>query len=306
MLFEAFLTKRNQKRMNFIHVNDTRIPALGFGTFRLRSRDAERMVRVALDIGYRHIDTAEAYNNEEAVGRAIRASGVPRDEIFLTTKVWPDHFAADELPAAVEHSLQRLGVDYVDLLLLHWPNPGVPLEETIGALNAMQEARKTRLIGVSNFTVGLLDNARSVTAVPLSVNQVEYHPFLDQAPLLNAVREADMALTAYSPLAKGKVAENDTLKEIAAGHGKTAAQVSLRWLMQQDSVAAIPKASSRAHAEENFDIFDFELSEEEMKAIYKLTRPDGRLVNPANLAPDWGSRESANVPTDPDRETTGP
>lgn len=285
--------------MKFVDINSTEIPALGFGTFRLRGREAERMVRLALDIGYRHIDTAESYSNEEAVGRAISASGVPRDEIFLTTKVWPDHFAADEFPAAVEHSLQRLGVDYVDLLLLHWPNPGVPLEETIGALNAMQQAGKTRLIGVSNFTVGLLENALSLTAVPLSFNQVEYHPFLDQTPLLNAVREAGMALTAYSPLAKGKVARNDTLKEIGAGHGKTAAQVSLRWLLQQESVAAIPKASSKEHAVENFDIFDFELSAEEMKAIRKLSRPDGRLVNPANLAPDWGSRESANVPTDP-------
>lgn len=286
--------------MKFIDINGTEVPALGFGTFRLRGREAERMVRLALDIGYRHIDTAEAYSNEEAVGRAISASGVPRDKIFLTTKVWPDHFAADELPAAVDHSLQRLGVDYVDLLLLHWPNPGVPLEETIGALNAMQQAGKTRLIGVSNFTVGLLDNALSLTAVPLSVNQVEYHPFLDQTPLLNAVREAGMALTAYSPLAKGKVAGNDTLKEIGASHGKTAAQVSLRWLLQQERVTAIPKASSKEHAVENFDIFDFELSAEEMKAIQKLSRPDGRLVNPANLAPDWGSRESANVPTDPD------
>ncbi|MDX1687410.1 MAG: aldo/keto reductase [Candidatus Promineifilaceae bacterium] len=291
--------------MKFIDVNDAQIPALGFGTFRLRGRDAQRMVRVALDTGYRHIDTAESYGNEEAVGRAIRASGVPRDEIFLTTKVWPDHFAADELPAAVNHSLQRLGVDYVDLLLLHWPNPGVPLEETIGALNAMQKAGKTRLIGVSNFTLGLMDNARSLTAVPLSVNQVEYHPFLDQSALLNAIRDNGMVLTAYSPLAKGKVTDDDTLKEIAAEHGKTAAQVSLRWLIQQENVAAIPKASSQAHAEENFDVFDFELSDEEMKTIHKLSRPDGRLVNPAQLAPDWGSQESANVPVDSEREMAG-
>lgn len=288
--------------ININNINGMEIPALGFGTFRLRGRDAERMVRLALEIGYRHIDTAESYGNEEAVGRAISASGVPRDEIFLTTKVWPDHFAADELPAAVEHSLQRLGVDYADLLLLHWPNPGVPLEETIGALNAMQQAGKTRLIGVSNFTVGLLDNARSLTSVPLSVNQVEYHPFLDQTPLLNAVRETGMILTAYSPLTKGKVAKNETLKKIGARHGKTAAQVSLRWLLQQERVAAIPKASSREHAAENFDIFDFELSVEEMKTIHELSRPDGRLVNPANLAPDWGSRDSANVPIDPNRE----
>lgn len=291
--------------MEFIDIDDTQIPALGFGTFRLRGREAERMVRMALEIGYRHVDTAEAYGNEEAVGRAIRDAGVPRDEIFLTTKVWPDHFAADELPAAVNHSLQRLGVEYVDLLLLHWPNPGVPLEETIGALNAMQKAGKTRLIGVSNFTIGLLENARSLTAVPLSVSQVEYHPFLDQSDLLSAVRDHGMALTAYSPLAKGRVADDDTLKEIAAGHGKTAAQVSLRWLIQQENVAAIPKASSRAHAEENFDIFDFELSDEEMNAIHQLSRPDGRLVNPARLAPDWGSQESANVPTDPDTEMAG-
>jgi len=284
--------------MKFIDVNDTQIPALGFGTFRLRGRDAARIVRVALELGYRHVDTAEAYGNEEAVGRAMRDSGVPRDEIFLTTKIWPDHFAADELPAAVDHSLQRLGVDYVDLLLLHWPNPGVPLEETIGALNAMQKAGKTRLIGVSNFTIGLLHNARSLTTVPLSVNQVEYHPFLDQSALLNAVRDNDMALTAYSPLAKGRVADDDTLKEIAARHGKTAAQVSLRWLIQQKNVVAIPKASTEAHAEENVDIFDFELSDEEMNVIHQLSRPSGRLVNPAHLAPDWGSRESANVPTE--------
>ena len=288
--------------MKFFAVNDTQIPALGFGTFRMHGREAEEMVRTALDVGYRHIDTAESYSNEEAVGRAISASAVPRDEIFLTTKVWPDHFAADELPAAVNHSLQRLGVDYVDLLLLHWPNPGVPLEETIGALNAMQKAGKARLIGVSNFTVGLLDNAVSLTRIPLSINQVEYHPFLDQSALLEMVRDADMGLTAYSPLAKGKVADNDTLREIASGYGKTAAQVSLRWLIQQENVAAIPKASSQQHIKENFDIFDFELSDDEMSAIHNLSRPDGRIVNPAQLAPDWGSQESANVPTDPERE----
>lgn len=284
--------------MKHIEANGVMVPALGFGTWRLNDREAEEMVSIALEIGYRHLDTAEGYDNEEGVGRALRASGVPREEIFLTTKIWPDHFAQEEFPVAVNASLERLGVEYVDLLLLHWPNPRIPLENTIGALNAMQQAGRARQIGVSNFTPGLLDNARSLTAVPLLTNQVEYHPFLEQSTLLDAVRDAGMALTAYSPLAKGRAATNETLAEIGQAHGKTAAQVALRWLVQQEQVAAIPKASSREHAAENFAIWDFELSEEEMARIFALNGRDERLVNPARLAPDWGTPRAEEDETD--------
>ncbi|MDX1662736.1 MAG: aldo/keto reductase [Candidatus Promineifilaceae bacterium] len=284
--------------MKTVQANGASIPALGFGTFRLKGDEAEAATRMALEVGYRHIDTAQAYENEEAIARAIRASGVPREEIFITTKIWPDHFDEEEFPVAVNARLQALETDYVDLLLLHWPNPSVPLEDTIGALNVMREVGKTRHIGVANFTTGLLDEALSLTAAPLVTNQVEYHPFLDQSTLLTEVHDYGMSLTAYSPLAKGQVAEDETLQEIGAAHGKSAAQVALRWLLQQEGVVAIPKASSREHIEQNFAIWGFELDDDEMARIFSLTERNDRLVNPARLAPDWGTPRAEEPATD--------
>ena len=273
--------------MKTISAHGAEIPALGFGTFQMEEDEAEESVREALDIGYRHIDTAQIYGNEAGVGRAIAASSVDRDDIFLTTKVWPDYFAPKDFRDSVDESLRKLQTDRVDLLLLHWPKFDGPMAPTVNALNQVHDDGKALHIGVSNFTVDLLTRARNQSAAPLVTNQVEYHPFLRQTPVLDAVREAGMMLTAYSPLARGKVLDSEVLQDIGARHGKSPVQVSLRWLLQQDAVSAIPKASSSSHRRANFEVFDFELSDDEMTRIHDLARPDGRLISPSTLAPNW-------------------
>ena len=259
------------------------VPALGFGTWLVTGQDATDGVREALEIGYRQIDTARAYENEREVGRGIAESGVPRDEIFLTTKVPHDDARADEVERDAEQSLERLGVDQLDLLLLHWPNPDVPLEETLTALNKVREDGRTKQIGVSNFPAGLLRQALEIA--PVFCNQVEYHPFLDQSRLLELARANDVLITAYSPLAHGKVPDDATLPQIGEQHGKTAGQVALRWLLDQPGVSPIPKASSRERRQENFDVFDFALTDEDRERIAALPK-DVRTGNPP-WAPDW-------------------
>lgn len=257
--------------MQFVESNGASIPALGFGTFRLADGEAESMIGEALAMGYRHVDTAQIYGNETGVGRGIRGSGVDRDEVFLTTKVWPDNFERDSLLSSMQQSLSRLGVDHVDLVLLHWPSRSVPLEETISALNESRERGDTRHIGVSNFDPALLSRAAGMSDAPLINDQVEYHPFKDQSQVLESAREMGISVTAYSPLAKGRVSGNETLGEIGKDHGKNEGQVALRWLVQQ-GVIAIPKTASPERCRSNFEIFDFELSEEEMAAIGVLAR----------------------------------
>ena len=273
--------------MEFVHAHGAEIPALGFGTFEIHGPQAEEMTHHALEVGYRHIDTAQAYENEAEVGQAIERAPVDRDEIFLTTKILPQDFGRRDLPVAMEKSLDQLGTDYVDLVLLHWPNPNVPIADTMAALQEVFDAGHARHIGVSNFTVALLNEAIAHSDVPLVTNQVEYHPFLSQAPVLDAVRTNGMSLTAYSPLAKGNAAKNEVLQRIGEAHGKSAAQVALRWLVQQDGVIAIPKTANPDRCETNVQIFDVELSDEEMAQIHDLARPDGRYVNPPGLAPAW-------------------
>ena len=272
--------------MQTLTVNQVEIPVLGFGTYQLEGDVAARMVPRALELGYRHIDTAQIYENEEAVGEGMKASGVPREEIFLTTKVWVDRFEHDALLASVDESLNRLGTDYVDLLLLHWPNPDVPLTETLAALMQVQDAKKTRLIGVSNFTTALMRRAADICGnQKLAVNQVEYHPFLDQSPVIQEAAVLGMEVTAYRPIAKGKVLEDETLTRIGKQYEKNGAQITLRWLVQQGAIA-IPRTSKADHAQQNFDIFDFSLTEQEMADISAL-RGNQRLVSPESLAPNW-------------------
>ena len=267
----------------FVEVRGVRVPALGFGTWLVTGQDATDGVREALEIGYRQIDTARAYENEREVGRGIAESGVPRDQIFLTTKVPHDDATADRVERDAEQSLERLGVDHLDLLLLHWPNPDVPLEETLTALSKVREDGRTRQIGVSNFPAGLLRQALEIA--PVFCNQVEYHPFLEQSALLDLARANEVLITAYSPLAHGKVPGDETLRSIGARHGKTAGQVALRWLLDQPGVSPIPKASSRERRQENFDVFDFALTDEDREQIEKLPK-DVRSANPP-WAPDW-------------------
>jgi len=259
------------------------VPALGFGTFQLEGRDCYDGVRHALDLGYRHVDTAQMYGNEEQVGQAIQDSGVAREEIFLTTKIWFENLTSKKVRSSTERSLEKLQVERVDLLLIHWPNDDVPLEETLAAMLELREKGWTRHVGVSNFPPSWLERALKVA--PVFCNQVEHHPFLGQGTLLDMARQHGMLLTAYSPLARGLVPKDPTLQEIGRAHGKSAVQAALRWLIQQPDVAAIPKASTAEHRRANFEIFDFELSDDEMQRIDGLARGQ-RVIDPG-FAPDW-------------------
>ena len=269
-----------------VETHGATIPALGFGTWQLRGRTARAVVETALEIGYRHLDTAQMYDNEAEVGAALAASSVARSDVWLTSKVWPEEFRADDLLRAAEERARLLGTP-PDLLLLHWPSRTIPLEETIPALGTVVERGLARFAGVSNFTTAQIEEAVRLAPVPLVCDQVEYHPFLRQRAVLATLRKHGMALTAYTPLARGRVLRGPVLERIGRAHGKTAIQVTLRWLVQQPGVCAIPRTSKPENAARNFDIFDFALDEEEMQAIHGLAAPDGRIADYPNLSPDW-------------------
>jgi diketogulonate reductase-like aldo/keto reductase len=271
--------------MQFVEANGVRIPAIGLGTWELRGRTCARLVEQALKLGYRHIDTAQIYENEREVGDGLRASGVRRAELFVTTKIWTTHFAPNDLERSTRESLAKLRLTEVDLLLLHWPNPQVPLVETLGALAHVRKLGMSRHIGVSNFTVALIEEATAMCPEALACDQVEYHPYLDQTKVLEACARHGMAVIAYSPVAKGRIKNDPTLARIGQAHGKTAAQVSLRWLVQQN-VAAIPRTSKIERLSENIDIFDFTLSDEEMRQISQMGSAKGRLTD-FGFAPKW-------------------
>ncbi|MDE2336090.1 MAG: aldo/keto reductase [Alphaproteobacteria bacterium] len=273
--------------MIYIAAQGRQIPALGFGTYKLKGSAGRDAIANALETGYRHIDTAQFYDNEADVGAAVAASGVARADIFLTTKIWPDNAAEGKLQFSFDESLRKLKTDYADLLLIHWPSSPAPFREQMKALQSVKDAGKAKLIGVSNFTVAQTKEVLETIGAPVAANQVEYHPYLSQNPLLDYMRAHGLFLTAYCPVAQGKVTKDPVIGRIANAHGKTPSQVALRWLVQQDNVAAIPKAGSEAHIRENFDIFDFALSDQEMKQISALARPDGRIVNPQGIAPKW-------------------
>jgi 2,5-diketo-D-gluconate reductase B len=254
------------------------IPLLGLGTWDLRGRTCARMVERALRLGYRHIDTAEMYDNEREAGEGLHASGVKRGEVFVTTKVWPSHFAPRDLERAARDSLRRLRLREVDLLLLHWPNPQIPLADTLGALCKVKREGLVRHIGVSNFTVKLLEEAVRLSTEPLVCNQIECHPFLDQSKVIAACRKYDMAVVAYSPIARGGARNDKLLTRIGVAHGKTAAQVCLRFLVQQE-IVVIPRTSKENRLAENAAIFDFSLNAAEIREIGGLARRDGRIVD---------------------------
>ena len=261
-----------------IEAKGARIPLLGLGTWNLRGRVCARVVEQALRLGYRHIDTAQLYENEREVGEGLRASGIKRDAVFVTTKIWPSHFAPRELERSARERLAQLRLSEVDLLLLHWPNPQAPLAETLGALAKVKHDGLTRHIGVSNFTAALLEEALQATDEPLVCDQFECHPFLDQSKLIAACRKLGLAVVAYSPIAQGEARKSDVLKRIGAAHGKTATQVCLRFLVQQD-IVVIPRTSKVERLSENAAIFDFTLSDDDMREIAKLGSRDGRIVD---------------------------
>jgi diketogulonate reductase-like aldo/keto reductase len=251
-------------------IKGEKVPVLGLGTWRLSGEECRRSVERALELGYRHVDTARMYRNEKEVGRGMRDSGVPREEVFVVTKVWTSDFRHDDVLRAAGESLKGLGTDYVDLLLMHWPNPDVPLGETLGAMRELQEAGSVRHVGVSNFSPALVEEARGYAEI--FCNQVEYNPFKPQDALVEQAQKLDYLLTAYSPVARGAVNDDTTLREIGERHGKTPGQVTLRWLVQQDKVCAIPKAASEENLKGNLEIFDFELTDDEIERVSELRR----------------------------------
>jgi len=271
--------------MIFVDMGGRKVPALGFGTWALTGSTCERAVEAALAIGYRHIDTAQAYGNEAEVGRAVARSRAPREELFITTKIWHSNLAPAQVKSTFAESLTQLGMDYVDLLLVHWPNDSVPLKATLDAMAALKASGQVKAIGVSNFTVALMREAVEILKREIVCNQVEYHPLLSQRAVIAYARRHGIAVTAYSPLARGRIGGHPALLPIAKKHGKTVNQIVLRRLVEQDGVAAIPKTASAEHARENFAIFDFALDAADRKAIDALGG-NSRIVNPG-WAPNW-------------------
>jgi diketogulonate reductase-like aldo/keto reductase len=267
-----------------IEANGARIPQVGFGTWTLRGKECTRLVELAIAVGYRHIDTAQMYDNERDVGEGVRASG-KGDQVFITTKVTPENLHAKDLERSARESVKKLGVSAVDLLLIHWPNSRIPLDETIGALNKVKRDGLTKHIGVSNFNVALIEQAVKLSEAPLVCDQVEYHPFLDQSKVIAACKKHGMAIVAYSPIARGGAQQDKVLARVAKAHGKTPAQISLRWLVQQ-GVIVIPRTSRAERLKENIAVFDFELSAAEMKEIGGLAHRRGRIVDWA-YSPKW-------------------
>jgi 2,5-diketo-D-gluconate reductase B len=273
--------------MQTVDIKDARIPVLGYGTYGMAGADIRRMLPAALKAGFRHIDTAQIYRNEGEVGEVVAASRIPRAEIFITTKVWVENYPPRAFAASVDESLKKLRSDHIDLLLLHWPNDSVPLADQIGALNAVAEAGKVRHIGVSNFNRALMAQAIALSEKPLVTNQFEYHPYLNQSALIDATRHAGLAVTAYCGMAVGRVLSDPVLALMAARHGRSIAQIVLRWLIQHGGVVALSRTTNETRLAENLGVFDFELGAADMQVVHSLARPGSRIVDPKGLAPVW-------------------
>ncbi|WP_201556477.1 aldo/keto reductase [Psychrobacter sp. 72-O-c] len=279
----------SSKKYNIRTAGKANIPVLGLGTWQSTGQDCVDVVSQGLKMGYEHIDTAQAYGNEKEVGKGIKESGVARDKFFLTTKIFPDDlkFQPEKLMAAAKRSLEDLDTDYVDLLLLHWPDDRVPLSETIPALCELQKQGLTRHIGVSNFNIANLTEAEKYADVPIVVNQVEFHPFIKQHTLQTFLNNHHILLEAYSPLARGDVFDNEIIKNIAEKHGITPAQVSLAWILSDKDRVAIPKTSNPDHLQGNLDAIDIQLSADELEQIGSLARSDGRKIEHPDYTPEW-------------------
>lgn len=271
--------------MPVVEAHGARIPTIGLGTMTLKGDVCVNAVSAALRMGYRHIDTAWFYGNEKETGEGLRVSGVPRDQVFICTKVRETHLNTDDFAKIVDESLGNLKLPYVDLLLIHWNNPAVPFKTSIGALNKAKRDGKAKHVGVANFTSAMLDEAWAVTSEPLICNQIEVHPFINQDTVLAATKKRGMAVVAYVPIARGKVPGSEVLERIGKVHGKSAAQVSLRYLTQQQLVP-IPRTANPAHLKENMDVFDWSLTPAEMAELKKLNATNMRVVNPPH-APKW-------------------
>ena len=255
------------------------MPVLGLGTWQNTGSSCKDSIVQALSLGYRHIDTAIAYHNHSQIAEALQETDVSREEIFITSKIWQDDLSYEGVIAQVNKILDELNIDYLDLCLIHWPNKEFDLEESFKAFSDLVKNGLIKSVGVSNFTVSHLKDAKEKSSVPISINQVEFHPYLYQKELLDFCKENNIVVTAYSPLGRGEVLEEDVIKEIASNKGKSSSQVVLRWLLQHD-IIVIPKSSSYDHLKQNYEIFDFELDEEEMKKINGLNK-NYRIINPS-------------------------
>ncbi|WP_250163155.1 aldo/keto reductase [Psychrobacter sp. WY6] len=277
------------KTYNIRTAGQANIPVLGLGTWQSTGQDCVDVISQALKMGYEHIDTAQAYGNEKEVGQGIKQSGVSRDKFFLTTKIFPDDmkFEPEKLIAAAKRSLADLDTDYVDLLLLHWPDDRVPLSETIPALCELQKQGLTRHIGVSNFNIASIIEAEKYADVPIVVNQVEFHPFIKQKTLQTFLNNHHILLEAYSPLARGDVFDNEIIKEIADKHNVTPAQISLAWILSDKHRIAIPKTSNPDHLQGNLDAIKVQLSAGDIEKISSLARADGRKIKHPDYSPEW-------------------
>ena len=271
--------------MDHLQTQGISLPRLGLGTFRLQGDACRAAVESALRLGYRHIDTAEMYGNEEAIGAAIAASSVARRDLHVTTKVWHENLAPDAIRRAFDASLNKLRLDHVDLYLVHWPSRHMNLQSIFETLMSLKEQGRARAIGVANFTTALLKTVVEEIKAPIACNQVEYHVMLDQTPLRNYLAAKSIPLVAYCPLAQGRVASNETLAAIGRKHDASAAQVALKWLLDQEGVAAIPKASRAESQKANLGALEVRLDDEDRSLIAGLPK-DKRCVNPG-FAPGW-------------------
>lgn len=271
--------------MRIVHIKGAEIPVIGMGTYSIKGKGAAELIAAALEMGYSYLDSAQMYDNEADIGKGIRLAGADREDVFVVTKVHPENSSAKDFLPSVEESLNKLGLEYVDLLLIHWPNPAIPVQEAVAELIKAQERDYTRFIGVSNFNISQVQIALDMGA-EIVTNQVEYHCFIQQQKLYSFLQEKGISLTAYSPLGQGHVVGNPVLKEIAERYSKTEAQVALRYLIEQENVIAIPRSSSEARLASNLEVFDFWLSEEEKQSIARLNEPSRRFVD-WKYSPVW-------------------
>jgi 2,5-diketo-D-gluconate reductase B len=274
--------------MQSIQTQGVAIPRLGFGTFRMPGSGSQPVVESALALGYRHIDTAAMYENEDAVGAAIAAAQVPRNELFVTTKVWHDQLAPAAIRKAFDTSLRKLKLDYVDLYMVHWPSRDMDIAAVMEALTALREEGRTKAIGVCNFNMPMMRTAVDEIGAPVAALQIEYHPFLDQSAMLAYLRGKKIPLTAYAPLAQGRAATDETLRAIGEKHGVSAAQIAIAWLLDQDGVIAIPKARRPQSQQSNLDALSVKIDDDDRRAIAALPK-NQRYVQPP-FAPDWSAK----------------